>query len=77
MKNKLYLLLIIAGLLAAAQPVRAFDPGTWLSRGIMKLDTSAAEDKARKKTSSDRKHKDTFRQIKKYLKAETGKTSRR
>jgi hypothetical protein len=82
MKNTLWLFLIIACLLGGPQNAVAFDPGAWLSQEIMKIDRRAAEDAvqrgetARKEYSSRSNHSDTMRRLKKYLKTETGKTSR-
>ncbi|MBN2107418.1 MAG: hypothetical protein JW832_08315 [Deltaproteobacteria bacterium] len=82
MKGKLFLGLIVAVcFVLPAQSVQAFDPGAWLKQGIIKLDTKAAEDMTRRENirkdfSSGKNHNDTVRQIKKYLKSETAKSSR-
>lgn len=82
MKGKLFLGLIFAVcFVLPAQSVQAFDPGAWLKRGIMKLDSRAAETIARngnsrKNFAAGKNNNDTVRQIKKYLKSETAKSRR-
>ena len=82
MKCKLFFGLIFAVcFVLPAQSVQAFDPGAWLKRGIMKLDSRAAEasarhGNARKDCAAGKNHNDTVRQIKKYLKSDTAKSKR-
>jgi hypothetical protein len=82
MKGKYFLGLFVAVcFVLPAQAVQAFDPGAWLKRGIMKLDSRAAETIARngndrKDCAAGKNHNTTARQIKKYLKSESAKSRR-
>lgn len=80
-KKMLWLWLIIACLLTVTQPADAFDPGAWLTRGIMKLDSRAAEasarnENARKDFAAGKIHNNTVKRVKKYLKSETVKNKK-
>jgi hypothetical protein len=83
MKGKLFLGVIVAAcFVLPAQSVQAFDPGACLQRGIMKLDSRAAETIARngndrKDFAAGKNHNDAVNRVKSYLKAETRQNTKR